>query len=305
METPAGHETTTEDIAQAEVAHDQASTNGHVESSPAERQSHEAIFQHSQFLHIGPGAAVCEDVDEAKFVSNCGDPLHFHAWIHTPNQFQHNSIRSKALAAKARKMRALRDTDSDSRTILDGELEQARYQNATELLIEEIVQKDGVRNYWQAMREVQEEEEFQHYEEDRDRLNALAAMPEEERDQEEYEKLGEHVRLYSERVKEAIASIQQPLRDSLADKTIDDLIEIVTEDRIQAEASAEFDDTYSLWEWYIGTLRLKKKESPGHPTERMFGDIEHLKQAPPEVISALAQAFTELDAEAGRSLGNS
>lgn len=308
-EAPETHEATTDDIAQAQVAHDAAtspaSTNGYVETSPAERQGHAMIFQHSRFLHVGPGAEHCEDVDEERFISTCSNPLHFHCWIHTPNQFQHNSIREKSLAAKARKLRALRDLDSDSRTILDGELEQLRYDNATELLIEEIVQRDGVKTYWQAMREVQEEEEFQHYEEDRDRYNALHAKPPEERDEEEYTKLAEHIREYTERVREVMDEINRPLRESLEGKSIEELIELVTEDRIQSEASAEFDDTYSLWEWYIGCMKLWRRESPGHPNDRIFTNVENLKQAPPEVISALAEAFTELDAEAGRALGNS
>lgn len=302
MDTPETHAETVEDIAQAQTT---AQSNGHVETSPAEHQTHDQLFQHSRFLHVGPGAESCPDVKEEKFVSACGNPVHFHAWIRTPNQFQHNSIRTKALAAKARKLRALRDPESDVRTILEGELETAKAQNATDVLIEEIVQKDGVKTYWQAMREVQEEEEFQHFEEDRNRLNALAAKSEEERDEEEYNRLSEHLIKYQERVRDAIADIERPLRESLAGKSIDELIEIVREDRIQAEAHQEFDDTYSLWEWYIGCMKLPRKETAGHPSERVYSDIEQLKAAPAEVISALAEAFTELDAEAGRALGNS
>jgi hypothetical protein len=303
METPDTHASTTEDIAAAEVAGDQETKV--VETSPAEEQSHDRIFQHSRHLHVGPGAEECEDVDEETFVCNCGNPLHFHAWLHTPNQFQHNSIRTKALAAKARKLRALRDLESDSRVILDGEMEQIRFEGNREILIEEIANKDSVRNYWQAMREVQEEEEFQHYEDDRNRLNALAAMEPDKRDEEEYEALGNHISKYHDRVREVITSIEKPLRDSLEEKDMDALVEIVTEDRIQAEAQSEFDDVYSLWEWYIGCLQLKSKVSAGHPNERYYSDIEKLKAAPTEVISALASAFTELDAEAARSLGNS
>lgn len=306
MDTPEQHAETTEDIAKAQVAvAEAASTNGHVESSPAERQSHDQLFQHSRFVHVGPGAEGCPDVDEEKFVSNCGNPLHFHAWIRTPNQFQHNSLRTKALAAKARKLRALHDEDSDVRTVLEGDLELLRAQGATEVLIEEIVAKDGVKTYWQAVREVQQEEEFEHFEEDRDRYSALAAKPEAERDEEELKRLQEHLDRYRAKVKEVIDDIERPLRQALEGKSIDELIEIVREDRIQAEAHQEFDDSYSLWEWYIGTLKLRKKESPGHPSERVYGDIEELKAAPAEVISALSEAFMELDAEAGRALGNS
>lgn len=310
MDTPEGHAATTEDIATAEVAGatgtpQPQSEDRHIESSPAERQSHEAIFQHSTFVHVGPGANACGDVDEESFVSNCGNPLHFHSWIHTPNQFQHNSIRTKAQAAKARKLRALRDPNSDSATVLDGELDEARHHGATELLVEEIVQKEYVKDYWKAMREVQEDEQFEHYEDDRDRFLALESKSPEDRDEEEFERLSDHLAAYADKVKETIEFIQKPLRESLSDKTIDQLIEIVREDRIQAEAQQEFEDTYSLWEWYIGCLKLRNKPAPGHPNERVFGDIEQVKAAPPEVITALSMAFTELDAEAGRALGNS
>jgi hypothetical protein len=306
METPESNAATIEDIRDAEVAHDQKPAAAAVETSPAEQQGHHQLFQHSRFVHVGPGAETCEDVDEEKFISNCGNPLHFHVWIRTPNQFQHNSIREKALAAKARKLRALRDLESDARTVLDGELEELRHQGgAEELLIQEIVAKDGVKNYWQATREVQEEEEFAHYEEDRNRLNALAAMADDDRPQEEYEQLGNHIAKYGDRVREVIDDIERPLREALAEKDLDTLIDLVTEDRIQAEAAQEFEDTYSLWEWYIGTSELFKREQPGHPDQRKFTDIEKLKAAPAEVISALAEAFTELDAEAGRALGNS
>jgi hypothetical protein len=306
MDTPEQHAETTEDIAKAQVATEKvAATNGHVESSPAERQSHNQLFQHSRFVHVGPGAEECPDVDEEKFVSSCGNPLHFHAWIRTPNQFQHNSLRTKALAAKARKLRALHDPESDVRTVLEGDLEVLQAVGAKDALVEEIVAKDGVKAYWQAVREVQEEEEYEHFEEDRDRYSALAAKPEEERDEEELERLTKHLENYRARVKEVIADIERPLRQSLESKTIEELISIVREDRIQGEAHQEFDDSYSLWEWYIGTLRLRKKEAPGHPNERVYGDIEELKAAPSEVISALSEAFMELDAEAGRALGNS
>lgn len=304
METP-DMAVATEDIAKAEVAGDQAPVNPAPETSPAEQQDHVRIFQHSTFVHVGPGAATCEDVDEEHYISTCGNPLHFHVWIHTPNQFQHNSIRTKALAAKARKMRALRDTESDPRTILDGEMEELRLNGNRDILIEEIIAKDSVKNYWQAMREIQEEEDFQTYEEDRTRLAALNAMLEEERPEEEHEELTKHLAAYSERVAETIDNIQKPIRESLQERDIDALIELVTEDRIQSEATEEFNDMYSLWEWYIGTMRLFPKETAGHPNNRYYSDIEQLKAAPPEVISGLAEAFSDLDAEAGRALGNS
>lgn len=304
METPEMAETT-EDIQKAQVAGDQAEPTPGAETSPAEDQEQDKIFRHSMFVHIGPGSDECEHVDEEKFISTCTDPAHFHAWVHTPNQFQHNSIRTKAMAAKARKLRSLRDVESDSRTILDGEIEQIVFEGNRQILIEELVTKDQVKNYWQAMKEVQEEPEYEHYEEDRTRLAALNAMPAEKRDEEEYIELGNHMAKYGDQVREVIDNIQKPLRDSLEAHDTEKLAALVTEDRIQAESQSEFDDVYSQWEWYIGTCKLWLKDQAGHPDERYYTDIEKLKAAPSEVISGLAEAFTELDAAAGRALGNS
>jgi hypothetical protein len=52
----------------------------------------------------------------------CANPDHFHAWIRLPNKFQHADIHAKALASKARRMRALRDPESDASVVMDAEI---------------------------------------------------------------------------------------------------------------------------------------------------------------------------------------
>jgi len=275
-------------------------TDPTAERTAASEQDHASLFRYSRFLHVGPGAAACEEGE----LGTCADPLHFHAWLRIPNPFQHNSIREKALAAKARKLRLLRDEDSDIRVILDGSLEEMVHQDDREELVQEIVNKDYVKDYWQAMREVGEEEEFATIEDDRERYRVLDLMPEEERPAEEYAELSNHLESYSAKVMESFNAIQKPLRDSLEDKSIQELADICREDRIEAEAQQAFKETYDMYEWFIGTMKPKDL-TKGWPQDRVFGDINHLKRASGEVIAALDEAFTELDAEAGRQLKGS
>jgi hypothetical protein len=275
-------------------------TDPTAERTAASEQDHASLFRYSRYLHVGPGAEDCPEGE----VGTCADPLHFHAWLRIPNQFQHNSIREKALAAKARKLRLLRDEESDIRVILDSSLEEMVLQDDREELIEEIVNKDYVKDYWSAMKEVGEEEEYATVEEDRERFRALGLLPEDERPAEEYAELEKHLEQYSEKIMEAFRATQKPLRDSLADKTTQELADLVREDRMDAEAQQAFKETYDVYEWFIGTLQPKDL-SKGWPQDRVFGDINHLKRASGEVIAALDEAFTELDAEAGRQLKGS
>src|SRR5262245_8571172 len=72
------------------------------------------LFKFSAWVHIGVGADECEHAQ----TGNCADPGHFHAWCRLPNQFQHQDIRERALAAKARRIRQLRDPATDGYDVL-------------------------------------------------------------------------------------------------------------------------------------------------------------------------------------------
>jgi hypothetical protein len=69
--------------------------------------------------------------------------------------------------------------------------------------------------------------------------------------------------------------------------------------------------SYNLWMWFICTLKPRPSEK-GQPSERVFGSVEHMQQAAPEVIEALDSVFTGLEGElaanaqtAARAEGNS
>lgn len=267
------------------------------EQSPAQSRDSSSIFEFSSFVHVGPGADACEEAETGR----CNNPVHFHGWIRLPNQFQQESIQEKAFAGKARKLRVLRDVDSDARTILDGELEELVHLGSREDVIDQIVNQDFLKDHLQAMRVIQEDEKYAHIDEDRERLRALQEMDPDERPEEEYDELQKHVGGYVDAVNEERVRIQQPLRDAVADKPMEELVDLVREARIQGIAQEEFDRVYSLWEWYIGTLKPRPADK-GLPQERLFGSVEHLKSAAPEVINALGAAFKDIEAAAGRSL---
>jgi hypothetical protein len=270
------------------------------ETARAETLNSSQMFEFSRYVHVGPGAAECEDGENGE----CQNPAHFHAWVRLPNQFQVTSLREKGDAAAARKLRVLRDEDSDSRAILDGELEELARQADQEALIEAVTNADFLKDHMAAMNEVRTDEElgFATIEDDRERLTALEAIPPEDRPEEEFEELQKHVAAYVDAVNAAREAIQKPLRDSLAERTSEELIEMIRENRIQGISREANDETYALWQWYICTLKPKSPEKPGHPQERIYGSIDHLKAAAPEIIAALRDAFQEIEAAAGRSL---
>lgn len=275
--------------------------NDAAEHSPAEERTHSSLYKYSRYVHVGPGAAECPEGENG----SCKNDLHFHAWCRVPNQFQHSSIREKALAAKARKLRLLRDPESDSRVILDADIEEMVHSDSRDAIIEELVQKDFLKDYLAAVAEVGEEEEWKTIEEDRERYRALGEMEEDQRPKEEYEELEKHLDKYAKATEKAYQDRQQPLRESLEARSTPELADLLRDQRIEAEASQSFNQTYLQWEQFIGTLKPKSPDKPGMPSERVFPDINQMVAAAPEVVEALELTFQELDASANRALKNS
>ena len=109
-------------------------------------------------------------------------------------------------------------------------------------------------------------------------------------------------KLGAKKVNEARERIQKPLRDASLDKGIEDLIDIIREERTTAIANEAAEAAWSKWEWFIGTLKSRVPKKLNAPQERVFADIDALGSAPPEVIDALQVAFRDIEASAGRSL---
>lgn len=270
------------------------------ERTSAETRNSSQMFEFSRFVHVGPGANECPDGEDG----SCTNTAHFHAWVRLPNQFQVVSLKEKADAAAARKLRVLRDEESDSRAILDGELFELERQNDHAGLVEAVVNADFLKDHMAAMNAVRTDEErgFATIEDDRERLRALEGVPAEERNEEEFEELQKHVGAYVDAVNAERDEIQAPLKSSLEAKSLDELLDLVRENRIQGIAREASEEAYAVWQWYVCTLKPKDPAKPGFPSERVYGSIDHLKAAAPEVILALREAFQDIEAAAGRSL---
>jgi hypothetical protein len=274
--------------------------------SKADRAEVEKLFRFSGFVHVGPGAADCEDGEDG----SCGDPLHFHAWCRLPNKFQMQAIRTKAQAAKARCIRRLKDPESDANAILEGDLEAIR-EAGKEALVEEVLSRTYWRDHLAAMKELVEEDEspFATIEEDQARFKELTAMPEDERPTDEYDELVRHLDKWNEEVDRVRGERQRPQRESLEAQTEDELLDLIRNERIKAEADQEYMTVYSAEEWATCTLKPRPQEK-GAPNEKVFGSSDHMKQEAPEVIAALEAMFSELEGEfatraAVRAEGNS
>lgn len=270
------------------------------EQTTGETRNSSQMFEFSRFVHVGPGADECADGENGQ----CQNPVHFHAWIRLPNQFQVVSLKEKADAAAARKMRVLRDEGSDSRAIMEGELSELERQNDHGGLVEQVANADFLKDHMAAMTAVRSDEErgFTTIEDDRERLRALELLPAEDRPEEEFDELQKHVGAYVDAVNDERQEIQRPLKESLEAKSLDELIDLVRENRIQGIAKEAAEEAYAVWQWYICTLHPKDPAKPGFPQDRVYGSIDHLKAAAPEVILALREGFQDIEAAAGRSL---
>jgi hypothetical protein len=246
------------------------------------------MFKFSEDVDVGVGAVVCEDR------TACSDPTHFHAWCRLPNQFQHQSIRDKAQAAKARRVRLFADPDSDISAILDAEIAEVR--SDRERMVDELVAKHFAVDQSEALRDLQEEEEFANISEDSKRAVELGKMPADERPADEFDELSKLIERFNAALREKVTERQRPLREALGAKDDDELAKMLRDDRVARDAGAAFNQEYTFWECYLGTL---KPVDEGVPTERVFDSTDGLRAAAPEVIEALSQTFDDLEAAQG------
>lgn len=217
----------------------------------------------------------------------CNDPEHFHAWCRIPNQWQHDDIREKALAAKARRLRQLHDVDSDSRVILEADLAELQRADARWEMTEELIAQDWWKHHLEALRDVQEREEFKHIDADRDRLAEIDRLPVDQRPAEERTELQRHLDQFDMAIKARRDELEAPRRSSLEALSLEELVDQVRQSRIAGEASAAFMTTYQKWQIFSGTFTPDRKT-------RTFDRIEALDLASPAVIEALQATYTDL-----------
>lgn len=273
------------------------------------------LFKWSQWVHVGDGAQDCAHAEDGK----CGDDEHFHGWCRLPNPYQAKDILEKARAARARRMRTLRDPDSDARAVIEDDLQVIRDSGAREILVDEIVNvmqseftveaTREVMDYDKPQDQLEDDEEGEDGEEpkqyalidqDIEEMRRLRELPEDQRG-EDYEGLVRHVEAYRQAVEEAEERIRAPRRETLMAKTWDELIEIVRQDRMENDASEAFLNAYQLWHWFACTYKRRGND------ERAFKDFTQMKlNTPTDVIEALRLTFDDLESRLKRSrAGNS
>jgi hypothetical protein len=258
----------------------------------------ETLFRYSAYVHVGAGAQECAHATDGA----CKNMDHFHAWIRIPNSIQQESIREHALAAKARRMRQLRDPESDSHVILEGDMAELREVPHSEL-VDEIVAKDFSRDHMETLRDLSEDERFEHIDRDIERRDVLQKLDEDKRPKDEWEELTRHITTYREALREGRDERQKPRREALKDRSADDLLEIIREERVKREAQVAYNGSFSKWQWLAGTL---KPVSKGRPNEPMYREMAQIEREAPEILEGLDAAFSDLEAAFGRGLtGNS
>lgn len=254
----------------------------------------ETLFRYSAYVHVGAGAQECTNATNG----GCKSAEHFHAWIRIPNSIQQENIREHALAAKARKMRQLRDPESNGYIILEGDIADLREVPKSEL-VDEIVAKDFTRDHMESLRDLGEDERFEHIDRDLERRDVLKKLEEDKRPKDEWDELTSHITAYHEAVHKARDERQKPRREALKDRSLEDLLAIIREERLKREAQAAYNIAFSKWEWLAGTLKPVGK---GRPSEPMYREMAQIEVEAPEILEGLDTAFSDLEAAFGRGL---
>jgi hypothetical protein len=226
--------------------------------------------------------------------------------VRLPNQFQHEDITLKASAAQARRMRQLRDPESDAYVVLEADIEDLERDRDPEPLVDELTARDWWRDHLEAVKDVREQEEFASIDEDIARAEELARKPEAERPADESAELERHIAAYNEAVEKARDLRAKPRRDAFANTDFADLISQIRDSRITAEGKSQFNRTFTMWEITLGTyIAQGHEDGKWHPTERYFGDVEAVASADPEALHILANAYTNLERQFNRgAVGN-
>lgn len=279
-----------------------------LEPAPAE-SAPRSLYKYATWIHVGPGAEECTEVDEENGTCACPDSGHFHAWCRLPNSFQERDIRERALAGKARKIRQFREDGTDANVILEAELEELlTSKDAAEKITDELLGYDWTSDYLTAVQEVRDLDDegddagegaklYAHIDDDRLRFAKLQSQPEEERSQDEFNELQTHIAAYETAVSERYKAISEPKRESFLSLPEVDLIGQLRGKRIQFAAHQEFMHHYSIHEWLSCTYRQRDGELH-------FRDLAHLTASDSDVLAALSETFSDLERTAQESQGN-
>lgn len=275
-----------------EVLPEAASFDGEAEAT----RSTEELFEWSGYVHVGGDAATCEHRGDGE----CDDSRHFHAWVCLPNVYQIRDIVDKARAAKARKIRALRDAGgptarpphepSDSYVTLEAELDELRTRR--DELLDTITKRKVDERLTEIITGLRDDDRFEHHDQDAEEFRRLTALPEDERDAAEYEQLQAHMVAYGDAMTEALDAETAAEKARLGKLPLDDLIEMERQRRIDDLGWETYNHTFYTWAIFTGT---RVPSTKGFPSARKFKTPDEQKDAPPEALRALRQKITDLE----------
>lgn len=283
----------------------EAAADASLPSTPIAASATQAkMFKYSTYLHVGDGAKECEHATDGE----CADVDHFHAWCRLPNKFQHKDIYDRASAAKARRIRQLNDASSDARAILEDELEalQGQEDDYVETIIDDLLKEEWAQDFFLAMKDIGEREEYEHINIDRERFNELDKIEGERSEEdwtEEFKELTRHVGEWREKVAAQLTVIQEPKRVSFRELDRGQLFDLMRSKRVKQLGVEHYMHTYNQWEWFICTLKVTPHSTLKRPYERYWAEMGSLdKQEPgsmwgesPEVIEALQATYDTLE----------
>lgn len=273
-------------------------------------KTQEQRFKWRSWVHYPEGASQCEHATDGK----CRDEEHFHALCRLPNPYQVRDITEKASAARARRLRMLRDPDSDPRVILEEELARL-YTVPKDILVDELIDRNFSEDYSRALTEVEaievedytpegDDEDGQvpklyaNIDQDREEYLRQRELPEEKRE-DDYAELEATYERYSRDVQEAMERVQKPARDHLLSLDIAELVDQVRKERIVQQGTEAYLHTYMTWQMFACTYKGTAK---GMPNERAWTSVEQMKFAEESpVILLVKQAFEDLENQLARN----
>lgn len=271
-------------------------------TAEAEKTRHE-LFKYADYVHVGDGAEECEHATDGK----CEDPDHFHAWCRLPNPFQVRDISEKARAARARKTRMLKDPESDAFVILESELDAMKDESAREILVDEIIERDFVEDYDAAVRAVLDMDDpsfvpkdetdevpklYANIDQDTEEYQRQLPLDEEKRS-EDWPELEKTMAAYSQAVNDELEKVRGPKRERLMSRDMDELVDIIRNERISSQGTEAYLHTFNTWQWFVCTFKPREGSTPN---ERVFKDFTQFKyETPSDVVSALQACFTDLE----------
>lgn len=261
---------------------------GHDGEAEATRSTEE-LFQWSTHVHVGDGAQECEHGEDGQ----CSEHRHFHCWLCLPNTFQARDIQDKARAAKARKRRSLQDPESDAHVVLEEQIEAWGLTDQTfTALCGMIADRAVQQQYGEIADDLQSSERFEHYATDIEEFQRMAALPEPDRDSDDWKRLEEDTKVYRDEFEKRAKARNERELSILRSEGREKVLDRERQFQIDQISTEMFLHVYYTWAYYT-CARVPSQDT--YPTQRIFDKPEALRDAAPEVIQALRDAYRSLE----------